>query len=259
MKRLTRIARAPTIAAAALTLLVAACGSNDASPDPVGEPAAATRSADADVEVGGGGSNDASPDPVGEPAAATRSADADIDVDGGGSNDASPDPVGEPAAATRSADADVDVDGDELALGRRAVSPFVDYGGREQPTTVGVRVLSVRKGRIADLKDFNLDRKQRRSVPYYIDAEFENLGDFALTRHLLRPSVEDGDGNEYRPATLIVLGGTFRPCPQGRDTKLRPGERFTGCSAVLLPKGTEPDRVRFQGDVTKDPLFWQPQ
>ncbi len=119
-------------------------------------------------------------------------------------------------------------------------------------------MLGVRKGRNADLEDFDLDRKYRRSVPYYVDAKFENLGDFALTRNLLRASVEDADGREYRPSTLIVLGGTFRPCPEGSGSKLRPGESFTGCSAVLLPKGAELDRVRFQGDVTKDPLFWQP-
>jgi hypothetical protein len=149
--------------------------------------------------------------------------------------------------------------GEVLALGRRAEAPFVDYGAREQPTTVGVRVLDVRKGDIADLKHFSLDRKQRRSVPYYVDAKFENLGDFALTRNLLRASIEDADGREYRPATLIVLGGTFRPCPQGSNSKLAPGESFTGCAAFLLPKRTELDRVRFQGDVTRDPLFWQPQ
>jgi hypothetical protein len=149
--------------------------------------------------------------------------------------------------------------GDALALGQRAVTPFVDYGGaRRQPTKVGVRVLDVRKGRIADLEDFNLDRRQRRSVPYYIDAKFENLGEFTLSRNLLRASVEDQDGREYRPATLVVLGGTFKPCPQGRETNLRPGESFIDCAAVLLPKGSELGRVRFQGDVTKDPLFWQP-
>ncbi len=174
-----------------------------------------------------------------------------------GSDGSPSDSVGRPAAAI--GETDVKLDGDALALGQRAVSPFVDYGGaRETPTKVGVGVLRVRKGRIADLEDFDLDRKQRQSVPYYLDAKFENLGKFELSRNLLRPSVEDGDGREYRPATLIVLGGTFKPCPQSRDTKLRPGESFTGCSAVLLPKGSELDRVRFQGDVTKDPVFWRP-
>jgi hypothetical protein len=175
-----------------------------------------------------------------------------------GSDDPADSSAGE-QAAVRVVAPPSDADGDALALGERAVSPFVDYGGRETPTKVAVSVLDVRKGRIADLKEFDLEPKERRSVPYYIDAKFENLGRFTVTRHLLRASVEDADGREYRPATLIVVGGTFRPCPQGRETKLRPGQSFTGCAAVLLPKGTELDRVRFQGDVTKDPIFWQPQ
>ena len=180
-----------------------------------------------------------------------------------GSDDPAGELAGQPAAARVAADAGdgrgAPAGGQALALGQRAVVPFVDYGARETPTKVGVRVLDVRKGRIADLKDFDLDRNQRRSVPYYLDAKFENLGDFTLTRHLLRASIEDTDGREYRPATLVVLGGTFKPCPQGREIKLRQGESFTDCAAVLLPKTAEVDRVRFQGDVTKDPVLWQPQ
>ena len=147
-----------------------------------------------------------------------------------------------------------------LTLGRAAIVPFVDYGtpNQSKPTKVGVRVHELRRGKIADFKGFDLEPAQRRATPYYIDATFENRGDFTVTRHLLRASVEDTDGREYRPATLIVLGGTFKPCPQGRETKLAPGESFTGCAAVLLPRGTELERVRFQGDVTKDPLFWHP-
>ena len=164
------------------------------------------------------------------------------------------DSAGQPPAIG-AGDGGASVAADVLALGRRAVSSFVDYGGAsEKPTRVGVRVLGVRKGSSGDLEDFDLDRRQRRSVPYYIDARFENLGGFALSRNLLRASVEDQTGREYRPSTLILLGGTFKPCPELSDSRLRPGESFTGCSAVLLPKGAELDRVRFQGDVTKDPL-----
>jgi hypothetical protein len=155
--------------------------------------------------------------------------------------------------------AKTDPAGDALPLGRGAVSPYVDYGTANQAeqTKVGVRVHDVRKGRIADFEGFDLDRKQRRSTPYYVEASFKNLGSFALTRTLLRASLEDTGGREYRPTTLVVLGGTFRHCPQPARSKLRPGRSFTGCSVVMLPKGSEPGRVRFQGDVTKDPLFWE--
>jgi len=146
-----------------------------------------------------------------------------------------------------------------LALGRGAVAPFVDYGTPNQAkkTKVGVRVHEVRKGRIADFKGFNLEPDQRRSTPYYVDATFENRGGFPLSRNLLRASLEDSDGREYRPTTLVVLGGSFQRCPQPARSALKPGGSFDGCSVVLLPKEARPGRVRFQGDVAKDPVYWE--
>jgi hypothetical protein len=146
-----------------------------------------------------------------------------------------------------------------LAPGRAAVVPFVDYGtpNQSKKTKVGVRVHEVRKGKIADFKGFDLAPDQRRSTPYYVDATFENRGGFPLSRNLLRASLEDGDGREYRPTTLVVLGGSFQRCPQPARSALKPGRSFDGCSVVLLPKDARPGRVRFQGDVAKDPVYWE--
>jgi len=146
-----------------------------------------------------------------------------------------------------------------LALGRAAIVPFVDYGtpNQSKKTKVGVRVQKVRKGKIADFKGFDLEPAQRRAIPYYVDATFENRGGFALSRNLLRASLEDAGGREYRPTTLVVLGGSFRRCPQGGRSALKPGRSFDGCSVVLLPKNARPGRVRFQGDVAKDPVYWK--
>lgn len=146
-----------------------------------------------------------------------------------------------------------------LALGRAAIAPFVDYGtpNQNKKTKVGVRVHEVRKGRIADFKGFDLEPAQRRATPYYVDATFENRGGFALSRNLLKASLEDGDGREYRPTTLVVIGGSFRRCPQPARAVLKPGRSFDGCSVVLLPKDARPGRVRFQGDVAKDPVYWK--
>ena len=146
-----------------------------------------------------------------------------------------------------------------LALGRAAIVPFVDYGtpNQSKKTKVGVRVHEVRKGRVADFKGFNLEPAQRRATPYYVDATFENRGGFALSRNLLRASLEDAGGREYRPTTLVVLGGSFQRCPQGGRSALKPGRSFDGCSVVLLPKNARPGRVRFQGDVAKDPVYWK--
>jgi hypothetical protein len=161
------------------------------------------------------------------------------------------------AAVQTGGPAPADSAGKTLALGQRAVTDYVDYGAKNtKPTKVGVTVLKVRKGNISDFKDFDLDAKQKKTVPYYVDAKYENLGSFALTRHLMEPSIEDSDGNEYKPLTLIVLSGTFKPCPEPSGAKLKPGASFTGCASILLPKGTAFGRVRFNGDVTKDPVFW---
>jgi hypothetical protein len=146
-----------------------------------------------------------------------------------------------------------------LALGRAAIAPFVDYGtpNESKPTKVGVRVHKVRKGRIADFKGFKLGAAQRRATPYYVDATFENRGRFALSRNLLQASLENSDGREYRPTTVVLVGGSFQHCPQPSGSVLKPGRSFDGCSVVLLPKDARPGRVRFQGDVAKDPIYWE--
>jgi hypothetical protein len=146
-----------------------------------------------------------------------------------------------------------------LALGRGAIAPFIDYGtaNQDKPTKVGVRVHEVRKGRIADFKGFRLKAAQRRATPYYVDATFENRGRFGLSRNLLHASLEDADGREYRPTTLVLLGGSFPDCPQPGGSALKPGRSFDGCAVVFLPKDARPGRVRFQGDVAKEPVYWK--
>ena len=149
--------------------------------------------------------------------------------------------------------------GEENALGTRVVAPYVVYGktGSKQETKVAVTVLKIRKGKISDFKDFNLDAKQKATTPYYVDVKYENLGDLKLQRFLLDPSVEDADGQEYKPLNLIVLSGTFKVCPKPSDKRLRNGQSFTLCAPFLMPKGTAIERVRFHGDVTQDPYFWK--
>jgi hypothetical protein len=164
-----------------------------------------------------------------------------------------------PVETTATPGDEVSEGGETKALGTRVVAPYVVYGktGSRNPTTVAVSVLRIRKGKISDFKDFNLDAKQKQTVPYYVDARYENLGKLKLQRFLLEPSIEDSDGQEYKALNLIVLSGTFTRCPQPSRTRLRPGQTFTLCSPFLLPKGKTLERVRFAGDATKDPYFWK--
>ena len=156
-------------------------------------------------------------------------------------------------------DAELSEAGETLALGTRVVAPYVVYGksGAAQHTRLGVTVVKIRKGKISDFKDFNLDAKQKKTTPYFVDVKYENLGKLKLQRFLMDPAIEDPDGQEYKPLNLIILSGTFKKCPQPSRSRLRAGQSFTLCAPFLLPKGTTLERVRFQGDVTKDPYFWK--
>ena len=214
------ITRATMIAAAAAALALTACGDSDdtaSSPATTPAPAATT------------------PDTTGTADPATTTAD-----DG-------------------ASGAEVSEAGETLALGTRVVAPYVVYGktGSKQETKLGVTVQKVRKGKISDFKDFNLDAKQKQTVPHYIDVKYENLGDLKLERFLMDPSIEDTEGTEYKPLNLIVLSGTFKQCPNPSKERLQPGKSFTLCAPILLPKGKTFERVKFSGDVTKDPYFWK--
>ncbi len=163
------------------------------------------------------------------------------------------------AAPAASEGDEVSEAGETLALGTRVVAPYVVYGksGASQNTKLGVTVLRIRKGKISDFKDFNLDAKQKKTTPYFVDVKYENLGTLKLQRFLMDPAIEDPDGQEYKPLNLIILSGTFKKCPQPSRSRLRGGKSFTLCAPFLLPKGTTLERVRFQGDVTQDPYFWK--
>src|SRR5215213_6991826 len=83
--------------------------------------------------------------------------------------------------------------GDTQPLGTRVVAPYVVYGkgADKQTTKLGVTVQAVKKGKISDFKDFNLDAKQKQTTPYYVIVKYENLGSLKLERFLLDPSIED--------------------------------------------------------------------
>ncbi len=192
------------------------------------------------------------------------------DSDDNGSNgaaDATPPPAAStPTAPSATSDAtdsaDVSEAGETRPLGERVVAPYVVYGtganaATRQNTTLGVTVLRVRKGKISDFKDFNLDADEKNTVPHYVEVKYENLGELKLQRFLMDPAIEDTEGNEYKPLNLIVLSGTFKTCPQPSKSRLQGGQSFTLCAPFLLPQGKTYERVRFQGDVTKDPYFWK--
>jgi hypothetical protein len=142
--------------------------------------------------------------------------------------------------------------GTKLALGTEAVVAYTAQASGTTPavdTRLGVTVLAVRAGTQADLVagGFQVDDKDKDSVPYYVDAHYSNKGSGPVTRSL-SVGMEDTKGNSV-PTTLVFdLGGTpFAPCKDNNDsaTTLEPGQSYETCTLFLVPAGTKLDRVRF--------------
>ena len=151
--------------------------------------------------------------------------------------------------------------GETLALGTRVVAPYVVYGktgGSQQDTTLGVTVLRIRKGKISDFKDFNLDAKQKATVPYFVDVKYENLGKLKLQRFLLDPSIEDSDGPGVQAAEPHRPERHVQEVPEAEPRRAcTPGQSFTLCAPFLLPKGKTSSACASRATSRKDPYFWK--
>jgi hypothetical protein len=142
--------------------------------------------------------------------------------------------------------------GTKLALGTEAVVAYTAPASGSTPaadTSLGVTVLAVRAGTQAELVagGFQIDDKDKDSVPYYVDARYTNKGTGPVAR-TFSVGMEDTKGNSV-PTTLVFdLGGVpFAPCEYHNDSAktLGPGESYETCTLFLVPNGTKLDRVRF--------------
>ena len=156
--------------------------------------------------------------------------------------------------------------GDEdgtLALGETAVVEYrqaTSAGGPRPATTLAVTVTAVRHGSQDDLArgGFEVEPEDRSATPFYVDARFENRGETPLEQNL-DVSLEDDDG-ESLPRTLILdLGeGTFEPCPNVTEGTLEPGGSYESCTLVLVPDGSEVDKVLFVSQQPDNEIVFTP-
>ena len=119
-------------------------------------------------------------------------------------------------------------------------------------------VLRVRKGNIADFKNFNLDAEQKAAVPYYVEVKYENLGTLKLERYLMDPSIEDTEGQEYKPLNLIIVSGTFKQCPNPSARRGCGPARASRCARrCCYRRARRTSACASHGDVLQDPYFWK--
>lgn len=135
-----------------------------------------------------------------------------------------------------------------VALGEEVVAGYTDNADGSS-TTLGITVLAVEEGSIADLEASGLqfDPEEQSLLPYYVSARFENQGDGTVSR-AMRVSLEDAEGNLISPTTILDFSGgeiPAGPCPNTTDGELAPGDAFEDCSLFLVDPGVMPTVVSF--------------
>lgn len=156
--------------------------------------------------------------------------------------------------------------GEALALGQKAVVGHVELTGtgkRGKTTQVGLTVLRVRKGTQEELKKNGLTvgKDSQDTVPYYVDARFENQGTQTVKRSL-DVSLEDSDGNLIGRTLFFNYGDRpFPPCTEITEGAFKPGESYESCTLTLVPDGVEVGKVSFLSDKGADTppefVYWE--
>ena len=150
--------------------------------------------------------------------------------------------------------------GATLALAERAFVRYAGLGPNNEPTintTLGVTVENVDEGESSDIEGLG-----ESTVPYYVQAEYENHGDAAIAPSVVsgRFTIVGTDGKEYDAEGVISIGGEFEACPSVEsDATLTREQAVADCAVVTVTKGVSPREVRFQGDYasTEEPVAWK--
>jgi hypothetical protein len=193
--------------AAAVLALLAACGSGSSSSAAASQPAVPAASAASAATAASAA-----------PAASASS------------------PAAAPAAGAQPPDGDATV-----AFGTSSLVALEDYStGVKTPVKL---TISMREGKISDLKNFKLDAQTAKGQPFYVSFEVTNAGTKPADSSGFagRLTVANADGEE---AARITLLGEFPLCDGSTPEKLAPGKTAKGCDVYILPAGQKVATVR---------------
>ena len=148
-----------------------------------------------------------------------------------------------PAAAAATGADGLTPPGTHLGFGKDAivgwVPPSQDTGtGAHKGLKLQVTVESIQKGTLADFRNVDLDAKEKKSTPYYVQVRLTALGstppptdnDPALTFTAI-----DDRGQQQDNITFL---GTFQRCDDPSPPKsFVSGKSYQSCLAYLIPGG----------------------
>jgi hypothetical protein len=134
-------------------------------------------------------------------------------------------------------------DGTKLKFGQTAL---VGYSYGTGATTGPYQLtVTVKKGSISDLSNFQLDAQTKLGVPFYVTEVVKNVGKSAgnVQGWGGALTVNDPAGTEVDSITLL---GDFPTCEGNPPNSLAPGKQFTECDVYVAPSGDSVASVAYE-------------
>jgi hypothetical protein len=135
-----------------------------------------------------------------------------------------------------------------LRLGHTATVSYQSATATRDIAKIAMTPTSVRKGAIADLKNFQLDAQTKQGVPFYVTVKFVDVGATPA-----RLSGIFGDIAAYNAqgdaVNNITLLGAFPTCDGVSPDSLPVGKKYTQCEVYIAPAGQAVRTVVFHSFV----------
>ncbi len=142
--------------------------------------------------------------------------------------------------------------GTTLKLGKSATVRY--SANRKQESLIKLRVTSVRRGKIAHLKNFDLTDKTKKSSVYYVRARVTNVGNGDLSG---QPLTLYGAASNRLVLPPVQFGSTFNRCDYAPlPEKFRKNESATVCLVLLAPKKGKISEVQWRPADNAEPISW---
>lgn len=156
-------------------------------------------------------------------------------------------------SATTSVEPGTTPPGTTLKLGKQAVVRYTANAAHD--SVIKLTVEKVKKGKLKDLKEFQLSNAAKKSSVYYVTARVKNSGDGDLSGQPLQLYGKVSNDLVVPP---VIMGSTFKKCDyQPLPSPFKPGDRTTVCVLLLAPHHGQVKAVQWRSADDSKPITWK--
>ncbi len=167
----------------------------------------------------------------------------------GSGDDAKPSPTTETATT---GDDGTALPGTELKLGKKAVVHF--KADKKHDSLIKLSVTKVKKGKVKDLRQFELNEQARKSSVYYVSTKLKNLGPDTLSGQKVTLY---GKVSKDLVVPPVVFGSSFPACDYtALPKKFKKGKTARGCMVMLAPKHGKISEIQWRAPDNSEPISW---